>query len=461
MPTILNLIGMLIAGSGKGANSIKTMAAPYARDYLALLVRLAWKGTLIPLGIAAIGILGGMTDWKPGLWSNIIALGGLVSFLYLGLLGALASPIGALIGAALPGGQQPIRTQPEKVTWKSLLSPDWIVRLIREAGQWASDQFREGVERYFALVRKVLAWEVFIFFFVAAAPALRDAVFILILGVAGIAVSQKFSEKWVRVGLRITTAALMLWWIAGSAFPALNPFSYYFGTTAKELTFGGVVTAVDTHWKWDKPGVWIAVAVAALLAYILIRIFRKAPAGAGGSPGSSSQGSSRSWGTGWLGKAVMVAVMLLCLAWGYKHVRGAHEEHNARIASQLNEARTYETMRATLRATAETARKAAAAAVPQTTIAATPPQPEIWQGLKNPQKYPLTLSTNLSERIPRPEGFSTRVEPQLRAEFWANGVRVPEIPGMPTPIPPGTTYVQYRWTNSFPTNVVVGVGRER
>ena len=162
-----------------------------------------------------------------------------------------------------------------------------------------------------------------------------------------------------------------------------------------------------------------------------------------------------------MGMATMAAVIILCLPWAYKHVRGAHEEHNGRIASQMEEKRTYETMRATSRATEAAARKLAA--LQQTAAVATRPAPteEIWHGLVNPQKYPITLSTTISERIPRPAGFSTRMEPSgLPYELWANGVLLPKTPGVSTGIPIGTTYVQYRWTNPTPTNVVVGVGRE-
>lgn len=462
MPTIINLIWTLFAGLAGGGNSVKTLATPHAKRYLEVLVGLAWRGTLIPLVVAIIGILGGMTEWRPWLWSSVIAFAGIVSFLYLGLLLSLATPIGALIGAALPSGQTPTRPVSQPVTWKSLLSPDWIVRLIREAGQWTADQLREGVGRYFSLVRKVLAWEVFIFFFVAAAPPLRSATLVLILGAIAIAISSRFlSEGWARVA-RVAVMILMAWWILASVFPKLNPVAYFFKKAAAEITFGDIAEKTGT---WDKPSFWIWVVAVALLAYLAVRLFKKAIAPAGAGDRSTATVSAREGGGqrgNWLGKAFGVVGFLLCvglLALITLRIMEWDARRGARIDASMREARLYEEARAAIRTTSSLV---AQVKTEQAKAQAPAPAPtEIWYGLVNPRKYRVTLSTNLSEKVPRPEGFSTRTEPRgLRYELWANGKLVPQVERGQTDFPPGTTFIQYRWTNQTPIVMTVGVGKE-
>lgn len=465
MPTILNLIGVLLAGLIGGANSIKSMAAPLARDYLALLVRLAWQGTLIPIAIAVFGMIGGaaigkeVAFWK-GFWSQVIAFGGLMSFLYLGALFILATPIGALIGAALPDGQRPTRPTPPEVTWKSiLLSPDWIVRLIRDFRQWGSDQLRDGVGRYFKIVQKVLAWELGICVFASAVPQTRSMIIILIIAAAFYALCQKFDGGTARL-LRIATVLAVVgyaWW--------------------QLPTEVGVIKSTFTGWEtwsienWTTARFWIRATLVCLAIYAIMKSWKKSSAGTTGGSGHqtaaatvSAQGSSGQ-GSGWLGKAVMIACLALCLGMLTIMVMKAmelHERRKAYIEESMRQARTHEVERKAIHTISSLAAQVnGRAATAQATAPAPASAPEIWKGLLNPVKYSFVLSTNLSQRIPMPHDCSVRIGPSnLAHELWANGVLIPRTPGIPTELPDWTTYVQYRGTGPTPVNVVVGVGRK-
>lgn len=483
MPTIIGLIWTLLVGLTGGANSIRTLATPHAQRYLEVLVGLAWRGTLVPLGIAGIGILGGMTKWQPWLWSSVIAFAGIVSFLYLGLLLSLATPIGALIGAALPAGQTPARTAPQPVTWKSLLSPDWIVRLIRGAGQWTTDQLREGVGRYFSLVRKVLAWEVFIFFFVAAAPPLRSATLILILGAIAIAISSKFlSEGWARI-TRIAVVVLMAWWVLGSIFPELNPFTYVFTKSAEALTME-VVAQRGGVWKdwinqnWNTPTFAVLALLFGALAYGMVKLGKRVIAYIFGTPIAGTTGGSghqtatvaasthgSGQGSGWLGKAVMIGCLALCVGMAAIMVMKAmelNERRNAHIDASMRDARLSEDALRTMSLLAQVNGRAAAVqtATPKSAPAATQ---EIWNGLQNPRKYVFQFTTNWSQKMYRPAGMSVRMVPTgLRPEVRINGTEILKmrVDGT-TPFPHYTEFFEVRMTNGVtPIEVTIGIGKE-
>ena len=343
--------------------------------------------------------------------------------------------------------------------------------------QGQRERLGRSLKKYVSFVRQVLIYEAAAFITLTMVPVQNYWIGVpLFLLWAGLLITTSYdwgtgTGKWLKPAIRFAGFAWIVCFVLSCFLPKVKFFNFLFykGQEARNVGAGlpnnlGEVTGPHL-WEFKEAVESWAIAnwIGLLVAFVVICIFwmwrkktAKAPAGAGGSSGRSSSGS----GTGWLGMAVMLAICFLCLAWGYKHVVGAHEEHNGRIASQLEEKRTYETMRATMRTAEEAARKAAAA-IRQTTAVATTPQPEVWCGLISPQKYSISLSTNLSERIPRPAGCSTHMEPSgLPYEFWVNGAKIQRIPCVPTGIPVGTTYVQYRWTNSYSTIVVVGVGRE-
>jgi uncharacterized membrane protein len=206
---------------------------------------------------------------------------------------------------------------------------------------------------------------------------------------------------------------------------------------------------------------WIGLGIVALfvVAFVFVKIVKAAKA----SGGAGGGGSGQSGGMGWIWRGIGIAVFFLLVALVAKVFMAFNDDHSARVKHNSHEARMYEDLRAATRATEAAARAQAAAVRQVATATPTPSAPsmEIWRGLWNPQKYPITLSTNLSVRIPRPADFSIRVDPPgLPYEFWANGryVKRTAVPLMG--IPPGTTNVQFRITSPTPTNVVVIVGRE-
>ena len=400
VPAIKLVADMVIHGVDWAVKRVSDPAAHYFRG----LRRLATLTFLPPLLVSVIALLLG--------WRTLVGWMGVWCFIWTMVLAHYAVPLALLIDllAGKKKSGEPTGADAER---------GWLARRLKT---------------YISFARQVLIYEAAAFITLNFVPIQNYwrgvPMFLLIVGLL-IFSSYEWGTatgKWMKPFVRFSGFAAVGLLLICFFLPKLNFFAFLYkgGNIPTEGSPKGleevetkhVVGAIKTVSTWTMEhwiGAVIAVAVVFLIAYLVVKLLKqaKAPAGvAATATGGSGKGGS------FVGMATMAA-------------------------------------------TEAAARKLAA--LQQTAAVATRPAPteEIWHGLVNPQKYPITLSTTISERIPRPAGFSTRMEPSgLPYELWANGVLLPKTPGVSTGIPIGTTYVQYRWTNPTPTNVVVGVGRE-
>src|SRR3989338_3659137 len=446
---LASTIKLLADMAAWGAEWAVEKAAEPTKKYLDGLEWLLRTTFLPSLAIGVIALI--LATWI-GWMRAVVGWMGVWCFVWTIALGHYAVPLAALIGLLAE------KKEPKDTPFI----------------QGQRERLGRSLKKYVSFVRQVLIYEAAAFITLTMVPVQNYWIGVpLFLLWAGLLITTSYdwgtgTGKWLKPAIRFVGFAWVVCFAISCFLPKVKFFNFLFykGQEARNVGVGlpnnlGEVTGIHLWQFKEAVESWTTANwIGLLVAFIVICLFwmwrkktAKPPAAA-----TTEMGGKRERG-GWLGMTAMIAFCVFCVGMIAMKAIEFHSGHNARVASQLEEKRTYEVMRTTMRAAEEAARKAAAA-IRQTTAVATTPQPEVWRGLRNPQKYPITLRTTLCNPIPLPEGFSTRVEPQVQAEFWANGVRVPEIPGVPTPIPSGTTYVQYRWTNSYSTNVVVGVGRE-
>ena len=521
MKTLLQIAKTIMGWLLAGLDDLKVDATPGVLKYLELLRRLATKGIGIPLAVAAMAFLGyGITTtfvdilqywgwtgrfWSwvalllgktEGLWSSVIALAGIVSFVYAWLLSVLISPIGVVAHATVPGARS-VPTTPVTVSWGTLAGS--ILTEIRDARVGVTNALHAGVEKYVHQVRFSLTCIGGTYLVAAMFPNLRGVVFQLILGTLFFTAMKGFKNP-IATFLRFAFCGAFLWFIAAQTFPALNPFKAAFGNGPEAVTMGNVETTVKSLWDsintfflegWTKPAFWlllIAVGPVMYVAYraLLAGLAKKVPAtqaAEGGdshattttshSHGGSEHHSSSGGGNGRLGTIVATIVILLgiwfvwssVVSWDEHRVAGEVRRHTIAV----NEAvRRENTVRA-------------AAAVPSTPprnggarVASEPKTPDMASpsliatsrpGIQNAKGYVLALSTHrLSLGVPfPPQGHNYWIEPEehvSKVDVFINGMKWKDrVPGAQNSVPLGGTFFQYLATDPSVTNIIVWLGK--
>lgn len=285
MPTLLQTLRLLISAAITEARGILVLTRPQAILYLQSLQALIFRGVLATFVIGGLGIL---IKWTP-----MIALGGIIGFLYLGILLLLAGPITILTLAALPDESKTTTatTSPE-VTWKSLLSPALSAQAFRDARAEIVNQLRLGMTRYFNIASIVFVCEGLLFFFLAAFPNLRGIALVAILGAIPFAFSYRFQNGFGKP-LRIITGITATIFAVMTFLPNLNVFAYMFGSgaTPQEITLSemGERVGVFEAWliaNWTRPLFIIALVISTVVGYV---VFSRVV------PVRDSSGGSKSW----------------------------------------------------------------------------------------------------------------------------------------------------------------------
>ncbi len=439
-----------------------------AEQYLQGLRRLVTITFLPPLLVSGIALIFG--------WRTLVGWMGVWCFIWTVVLGHYAVPLGALIDALTTIGKKKVAADGGEHGWLA-----------------------SRLKTYIGVVRQLLIYEAAGFITLNFLPIQNYwtgvPMFALIVGLLIVTSYEWNTEtgKWLKPFARFASFGGIVFLIISFFFPGINFFNLliYGGKPEKlvekgllkkeeilhgtkditEEQVGGLVKGVGV-WigdHWNKPSFWVGLAIAALLAYLLVRLFKKAvaPAGTAGSDHhavtTSSHGSGGT-GKGWLGMALGIALLLLVIALIGKVLMGAHEERDARIESGMREARLYEQARAAIAAKTTASLVAEVNGRTATQSPAPAPAPTEWCDLRKVTLHRFQFTTNWSMRIPRPEGMSVRISPAgLDPETRINGTRIlVKNPSGMTEFPPGTRFFEVRSMDAArsPTEMTVGVGYE-
>ena len=518
MNTILKTAKAIVGWLLVGLSDLKAGATPAVLKYIELLERLATKGIGIPLAVAAVACIGyGITttfvdilqdeNWTGrswpwialalllgktgGLWSGIIALAGIVSFVYAWLCAVLASPVGVLAHASVPGARS-VPSEPVAVSWGTL--PSSFLTEIRDARIGISNAVHTGVEKYVHQMKFVLTFIGLTYLFAGLFPSLRGSIFLFILGALILTAMREFRNPVASV-IRFAVCMALLWCAAENIFPALNPFTYYFKASPREVTMVEVTATTKSFWdfvnsffltNWTKPAFWPLLIAVMLFGWVAYRALlglgekvsgetAEAVSHTTTAPASNhTHGGTGSNPYGWL---KVIAVVLVIVGIGWLIANSMLSSWNLALERRQNQEVRQHTI-----AVNEAVRAAAAAAVPNAPsrngggrVTSEPsPAPVMASpsliatsklGLQNPKGYVLALSTNrLSLGVPcPPKTMCLRIEPEEVSDtiqIFVDGMKWDRVPGVRNIVPGDAKFFQYLTKDPSTTNIIVWVGKQ-
>ncbi|MDO8619865.1 MAG: hypothetical protein Q7R64_00755 [bacterium] len=504
------IVGWLLAG----LNELKVSATPALLKYLELIEKLAIKGIAGPLVLGALAFLGfGITtlsvdilqywgwtgrfwSWvalllgKTGvLWTAMLAIAGIVSFMYMWLCGVLAAPIGVLVHAASPTPRS-TPSAPVTISFGELTGS--ILTEIRDARIGLTNALQVGVKEYVSQVKFVLTFVGLTYFFAAIFPSLRGTVLLFILGALILTAMREFKHP-VASFLRFAVCVALLWCVAGRMFPVLNPFAHYFGTSPEKLTMTEIEGTTRSTWdfvnvfipaNWTKPAFWLLLIVVAPFVYVayttVLGLAKTASArattavggadhhGATSPTHDTSHGSGHGGGSGRLMQAGIIALIALVLVVIGTKVLDFHERHGARIGAEeeLRRIRLLAEEAQTRTSAPRPGNGSTAVRTPTETINMVTPSlmATAKQGLKNAKGYVLNVSSEtFSPGVPLPSDMSFRIEPEgFPTVIQVNGEYIWErTPGVLNIVPNDARFLCVKAKNaSTYTNIIMWVGKE-
>ncbi|OHA21396.1 MAG: hypothetical protein A2849_00160 [Candidatus Taylorbacteria bacterium RIFCSPHIGHO2_01_FULL_51_15] len=476
MNAIIRFFKLLLSGIGQGFRWIGVVTPATAGPYLRALERFTLFAMAIPMLFMLLGIatyeMSTSVSWLAGtepLWRILVAMGGIAGLILSAALGLMAAPLGSVISTLTTpsGGTANARTTENDLRWYQWFSPIGILREVRGIGSELMESIRKAIGRYMEAVRFVLVIEAVGFFFYAALP--RPSVTLLVLSVLGVSaiwLNRAYKNIWSRLAQAGMVVVLLLYLIA-HLFPSLNPFAYYFKASPETLTFRQVEARVGLWSRilnenlsnpLNNPAFFIFAALGIAIVFwigsAVTKAIKEMSAREAGNHHATEASTDHHAGQkrSWLMPALCVIALLLGI-WMLMKFR----ESNVRVVEVV----PIEQVRARMTSVpaAEPAQSMGAKVAPTPTKAAAP---EIWCGLKNPEKHILQLTNELwSPRIPKPLGKSVKFAPAgLGLQIRINGTEILERKPGGTSFPIHTRFIEVRITNAVSTltDLVAGVG---